>query len=100
MEQACAEARAAGYMGKNILGSGFDFELHNTLGAGAYICGEETALMNSLEGKRGTPRFKPPFSGQLRSLPTPYHDQQHRNLRLRTAYFAAWSRVVFEPWST
>lgn len=60
-EAALHEARAAGYLGKNILGSGFDFELHNHIGAGAYICGEETALMESLEGKKGMPRFKPPF---------------------------------------
>lgn len=60
-ESALKEARAAGLIGKNILGSGFDFELHNHTGAGAYICGEETALMDSLEGKKGMPRFKPPF---------------------------------------
>lgn len=60
-EHALQEARQAGYLGKNILGSGMDFELYNHLGAGAYICGEETALLNSLEGKRGLPRFKPPF---------------------------------------
>lgn len=60
-EAALQEARAAGYLGKNLLGSGFDFQLHNHLGAGAYICGEETALMESLEGKKGFPRFKPPF---------------------------------------
>ncbi len=60
-EAALDEARRAGYIGKNILGSGFDFELYSTLGAGAYICGEETALMESLEGKKGMPRFKPPF---------------------------------------
>ena len=60
-EAALAEARAAGLIGPNLLGSGFDFELHNTLGAGAYICGEETALLESLEGKKGLPRFKPPF---------------------------------------
>lgn len=60
-EAALNEARAAGLIGKNILGSGFDFELHNHTGAGAYICGEETALMDSLEGKKGMPRFKPPF---------------------------------------
>jgi len=60
-EAALAEARAAGLIGKNILGSGFDFELFSHLGAGAYICGEETALMESLEGKRGLPRNKPPF---------------------------------------
>ncbi|MFT3742142.1 MAG: NADH-quinone oxidoreductase subunit NuoF [Gammaproteobacteria bacterium] len=60
-EAALEEARAAGLLGKNILGSGIDFELHNHLGAGAYICGEETALLESLEGKKGWPRFKPPF---------------------------------------
>ena len=60
-EQALNEARAAGLIGKNILDSGFDFELYSHLGAGAYICGEETALMEALEGKRGLPRFKPPF---------------------------------------
>jgi len=60
-EQALTEARALGLIGKNILGSGIDFELHNVMGAGAYICGEETALMDSLEGKKGFPRFKPPF---------------------------------------
>lgn len=60
-ESALNEAREAGLIGKNILGSGFDFELYPHHGAGAYICGEETALMESLEGKRGYPRFKPPF---------------------------------------
>ncbi|MGC2458464.1 MAG: NADH-quinone oxidoreductase subunit NuoF [Gallionellaceae bacterium] len=61
MEAACEEARAAGYLGKNVLGAGFEFDLHNHLGYGAYICGEETALLESLEGKKGQPRFKPPF---------------------------------------
>lgn len=61
MEAARKEAYAAGLLGKNILGSGLDFDLHNHLGAGAYICGEETALLNSIEGKKGMPRFKPPF---------------------------------------
>lgn len=60
-EEALAEARAAGLLGADILASGFDFELHTHLGAGAYICGEETALLESLEGKKGQPRFKPPF---------------------------------------
>lgn len=60
-EAAIEEATQAGYLGKNLFGSGFDFNLYNTLGAGAYICGEETALMESLEGKKGFPRFKPPF---------------------------------------
>jgi NADH-quinone oxidoreductase subunit F len=60
-EQALREAREAGLLGNNILDSGFDLEIHGVLGAGAYICGEETALMESLEGKKGQPRFKPPF---------------------------------------
>lgn len=60
-DNALREAYAAGLLGKNILGSGIDFDLYNHLGAGAYICGEETALLNSLEGKKGMPRFKPPF---------------------------------------
>lgn len=60
-EKALQEAYASGFLGKNILGSGFDFELYSHLGAGAYICGEETALLESLEGKKGLPRFKPPF---------------------------------------
>jgi len=60
-EEALAEARAAGYVGQNILGSGFNFELYDHHGYGAYICGEETALLESLEGKKGMPRFKPPF---------------------------------------
>ncbi|MGE4616455.1 MAG: NADH-quinone oxidoreductase subunit NuoF [Gammaproteobacteria bacterium] len=61
IENALIEAVDAGYLGRNIMGSGIDFELHNHLGAGAYICGEETALLESLEGKKGMPRFKPPF---------------------------------------
>jgi NADH-quinone oxidoreductase subunit F len=61
MEQALAEAREKNLIGENILGSDFSFELHNHLGGGAYICGEETALIESLEGKKGQPRFKPPF---------------------------------------
>ena len=60
-EEALAEARAAGYLGDNILGSDFSFQLHGFHGYGAYICGEETALLESLEGKKGQPRFKPPF---------------------------------------
>jgi len=58
---AVAEAKAAGYLGQNILGSGFDLEITAHSGAGAYICGEETALLDSLEGRRGQPRLKPPF---------------------------------------
>lgn len=60
-EAALEEARAAGYLGDNIMGSAFSFQLHAHHGFGAYICGEETALLESLEGKKGQPRFKPPF---------------------------------------
>src|SRR6202162_6414272 len=60
-EEALEEARGAGMLGRNILGSEFSFELHAHHGWGAYICGEETALLESLEGKKGQPRFKPPF---------------------------------------
>jgi NADH-quinone oxidoreductase subunit F len=61
LQKAIAEAYDAGYLGKNILGSGFDFELHLHVSAGRYMAGEETGLLNSLEGRRATPRAKPPF---------------------------------------
>src|SRR5207245_2116177 len=61
LDGALAEARNAGYIAENILGSGFGMSLVVHRGAGAYICGEETALLDSLEGKRGNPRLKPPF---------------------------------------
>lgn len=61
LERAIEEAKAAGFLGKNILGTGYDLEIYVQPGAGAYICGEETALLESLEGKRGNPRIKPPF---------------------------------------
>jgi NADH-quinone oxidoreductase subunit F len=61
MEKAIKEAYAAGWLGKNIQGLGYDIDVYMQIGAGAYICGEETALLESLEGKRGNPRIKPPF---------------------------------------
>ena len=61
MDRAIEEAYAKGYLGKNIAGTGWDFDLHTHSGAGAYECGEETALLDSIEGKRGIPRMKPPF---------------------------------------
>ena len=61
MEKAIEDAYAKGYLGKKILGSGFNLDIYTHLGAGAYICGEESALLNSLEGERGEPRMKPPF---------------------------------------
>ena len=64
-EEAIEEARAAGFLGENILDSGFGFQLHAFHGYGAYICGEETALLESIEGKKGQPRFKPPFPANV-----------------------------------
>jgi len=77
-EAAVKEAYAAGWLGKNIKGSGIDFDLHTFVGAGAYICGEETALLESLEGKQGKPRFKPPFPANygLYGAPTTINNTQ------------------------
>ncbi len=71
LQKALDDAKKAGFLGKNILGSGFDLELVIYKGAGAYICGEETALLNSLEGKRGEPRLKPPFPAQVGAFGMP-----------------------------
>jgi NADH-quinone oxidoreductase subunit F len=81
-EAALKEAYAAGLLGKNILGSGVDFDLHTYVGAGAYICGEETALLESLEGKPGRPRFKPPFPANfgLYGKPTTINNTQSYSL--------------------
>ena len=77
-EAALKEAYAAGLLGKNIRGSGIDFDLHSFTGAGAYICGEETGLIESLEGKPGRPRFKPPFPANfgLYGKPTTVNNTQ------------------------
>ncbi len=95
-EAALAESYAAGLLGKNILGSGVDFDLHTFIGAGAYICGEETALLESLEGKQGKPRFKPPFPANfgLFGKPTTINNAQSfasvpTILRKGAAWFAA-----------
>jgi len=71
LERALEEARGAGYVGKNILGSGYDLEITIHRGAGAYICGEETSLLESLEGKRGYPRLKPPFPASVGAFGCP-----------------------------
>ena len=77
-EAALEEAYAAGLLGRNIQGSGIDFDLHTFVGAGAYICGEETGLLESLEGKQGKPRFKPPFPANfgLYGKPTTINNTQ------------------------
>src|SRR5579862_9333899 len=71
MDRAIGEAYAKGYLGKNIAGTGFDFDLYTHSGAGAYECGEETALLDSLEGKRGIPRMKPPFPAVVGAWQSP-----------------------------
>ncbi|HLY20161.1 MAG TPA: NADH-quinone oxidoreductase subunit NuoF [Bryobacteraceae bacterium] len=70
-DKAIAEAYAAGYLGKNIRGTGFDFDLYTHTGAGAYECGEESALLESLEGKRGIPRIRPPFPAVVGAFQCP-----------------------------
>ena len=77
-EAALEEAYAAGLLGKNIRGTGIDFDIHTFVGAGAYICGEETAMLDSLEGKPGKPRFKPPFPANfgLYGAPTTINNTQ------------------------
>jgi NADH-quinone oxidoreductase subunit F len=71
VDRAIAEAYARGYLGKNVLGSGWDFDLYTHTGAGAYECGEESALLESLEGKRGIPRLKPPFPAVVGAFQSP-----------------------------
>lgn len=95
-EAAVKEAYEAGLLGENIQGSGIDFDLHTFVGAGAYICGEETALLESLEGKQGRPRFKPPFPANfgLYGKPTTINNTQSLAsvptiLRKGAAWFAA-----------
>ena len=70
-EEALEEAYSAGLLGTNLLGSEIDFNLYSQRGAGAYICGEETGLLESLEGKKGMPRFKPPFPAQFGAFGRP-----------------------------
>src|SRR6201994_4673327 len=71
MDKAIAEAYAKGWLGKNIQGTGFDFDLYTHTGAGAYECGEESALLESLEGKRGIPRIRPPFPAVVGAWQSP-----------------------------
>ena len=102
--EAVREAKAKGFLGKNILGTGFDLDVVIHRGAGAYICGEETGLLESLEGKRGYPRIKPPFPATHGLFGCPDHREQRRDARLRAAHRAARRRLVprhrtgEEPW--
>lgn len=97
MEKAVADAYAKGYIGKNILGSGFSTEMVVHSGAGAYICGEETSLLESLEGKRGYPRVKPPFPAQrgLWGRPTTINNiETLANVPLVIKNGAAWFKSI------
>ena len=87
LERAIEEARAHNFLGKNMLGTGFDVEIYIHRGAGAYICGEETGLIESLEGKRAYPRIKPPyFPGRARPLHVPDDREQRRDALPREAH--------------
>ena len=93
-EAAVKEAYAAGLLGKNVLGSGVDFDLQTFVGAGAYICGEETALLESLEGKQGKPRFKPPFPAAFGLYGAPTTINNTQSYRLGPDDPAQGARVV------
>ena len=94
MTAAVEEAFANGALGDNVFGSGKRIEMVLHRGAGAYICGEETAMMNSIEGKRGNPRIKPPFPGGGRRLRHAHHDQQRRDARRGAPHPEPRRRVV------
>jgi len=103
LEKALGEAREAGFIGSDILGSGFDLEMYVHRGAGAYICGEETALLESIEGKRGMPRIKPPFPAThgLYSKPTVVNNVETlSNLPHIIARGAEWYASIGTPKST
>jgi NADH-quinone oxidoreductase subunit F len=103
LERAVAEAKAKGFLGTNILGSGFDLEVIVYRGAGAYICGEETALLESLEGKRGLPRLKPPFPAVvgLYGCPTIINNVETlANVTLIAERGAAWYASIGRPKNT
>jgi NADH-quinone oxidoreductase subunit F len=100
LERAVEEARAKGFIGTNVLGSGFDLDVIMYRGAGAYICGEETALLESLEGKRGLPRIKPPFPAVvgLYGCPTIINNiETLANVTLIAERGAAWYATLGRP---
>src|SRR5579885_414970 len=95
LTRAVAEAKARNYVGRNILGSGYSLEIHLHTSAGRYICGEETALLNALEGKRAHPRTKPPFPG-LWPLWQTYHRSECGDSLQRSSHREERPRLV--PW--
>ena len=100
LQRAIDEARAKGYLGKNILGSGFDLELHLHRSAGRYICGDETAMLTALEGKRAIPRAKPPYPADQRALGQAHRRQQRRDACQRAAHRQSRRRLVPQVWRT
>ena len=94
IENAIDQCRETGLLGKNILGSGFDFDLEIRLGAGAFVCGEETALIHSIEGERGQPRDPPALSHRERPVGQADGDQQRRDLRQRPGRDQLRGRLV------
>ena len=100
MDKAIAEAYAAGWLGKNIKGTGFDFELYTHTGAGAYECGEESALLESLEGKRGIPRIRPPFPAVAGAFQCPTVLNNVETFLRRTVDPAEWRQSVRRSWDS
>ena len=94
LRKAISEAYAAGYLGKNILGSGYSLELYLHVSAGRYMCGEETAMLNALEGKRANPRAKPPFPPVSGLFGKADHGQQRGDAVQRAAHHQQRRRVV------
>ena len=102
LDKTIAEVKARGFLGKNILGSGYSLELYTHLGAGAYICGEESALLESLEGKLGQPRLKPPFPADkgLYQMPTVVNNTETlTNVPMILARGAEWYKAIGTPTS-
>ena len=98
LQIAIDQAKEYGLLGENIFGTGFNFNLEIRLGAGAFVCGEETALMTSIEGKRGEPRPRPPFPAVKGLFGQPHYSEQRRDLRQRGADHTQGRRLVRVPW--
>ena len=99
MQAAIDECYAAGYLGKNILGSEFSLDVYIHRGAAAYVCGEETGLIESIEGRRAWPRIKPPFPGRRRAVPQADGRQQRRDAGLREAHRRSRRRRGSARWA-
>ena len=98
-EAAIKEAYDAGLLGKNIMGSGFDHDMDVYVGAGAYICGEETGMISSMEGKKGQPKLKPPFPGGERLFWKAHHREQCGNFGCCDSNCERWCRCLQKAWN-